>query len=71
VVDLKKAVEADPGATLEELLERSKVEASVMAVHRALKRLDCRFKKSRCAHRNKIARMSKPSAMNGANKRRK
>jgi len=29
---LKKLVEQDPGATLAELLERSKVEASIMAV---------------------------------------
>ena len=43
--ELKKAVEQDPGATLEELLEHSKVKASIMAVHRALKRLDCRRKK--------------------------
>ena len=66
--ELKKAVEQDPGATLEELLEGSKVEASIMAVQRALVRLDCRRKKSRSTPLNKIARMSKPGAINGANR---
>lgn len=66
--ELKKLVDQDPGATLRELLERSKVDASIMAVHRALERLDCRFKKSRSTPPNKIARMSKPSVMNGASR---
>ena len=55
--ELKRAVAQDPGATLEELLERSKVEASIMAVHRALVRLDCRRKKSRYTPQNKHAQM--------------
>ena len=66
--ELRRAVEQDPGATLEELLERSKVKASIMAVHRALVRLDCRLKKSRSTPLNKNARMSKPSAINGASR---
>jgi transposase len=63
--ELKKFVEEDPGATLEELLRRSQVDASIMAVHRALLRLDCRLKKSRSTLPNRSARMSKPSAING------
>ena len=66
--ELKKAVEQDPGATLEELLERSKVKASIMAVQRALLRLDCRRKKSRSTPQNKNARMSKPDVSNGASR---
>jgi transposase len=68
LAELKRAVEQDPGATLEELLERSKVKASIMAVHRALVRLDCRRKKSRSTPQNKNARMSKPSATTGASR---
>jgi len=65
---LKKLVEQDPGATLAELLERSKVEASIMAVFRALERLDCRLKKSRSTLPKQDRPMSKPSAMNGASR---
>jgi transposase len=64
--ELKKAVAQDPGATLEELLERSKIKASIMAVQRALVRLDCRRKKSRSTPQNKNARISKLGAINGA-----
>jgi transposase len=46
---LKALVEQDPDATLQELLDRSGVDASIMAVHRALDRLGCRRKKSRSA----------------------
>lgn len=67
--ELKKAVEQDPGATLQELLERSKVDASIMAVQRALVRLDCRRKKSRSTPPNRTVRTSKPNAINGARKR--
>ena len=68
--ELKKFVEEDPGATLEELLQRSKVEASIMALQRALLRLDCRRKKSRSAPQSRIAQTSKPGAMNGGRKHR-
>jgi transposase len=54
---LKSWVEQDPDATLEELLERSKVDGSIMAVHRALERLGCRRKKSRSGRQSKIGRM--------------
>ena len=42
---LKAWVEEQPDVTLQELLDRSGVDASIMAVHRALVRLDCRAKK--------------------------
>jgi len=45
--ELKAMVDREPDATLEELLERSQVDASIMAVHRALERLGCHRKKSR------------------------
>jgi transposase len=50
---LKALVDKYPDATLEELRDRCGVEASIMAVHRALKRLGCRRKKSRCGPANK------------------
>jgi transposase len=53
---LRSDVAAHPDASLEELLRRSRIEGSIMAVHRALKRLDCRRKKSRCTPPNKTAR---------------
>lgn len=53
---LKAMVERDPDATLEELLERSGVAASIMAVHRALERLGSRRKKSRCVPPSKTGR---------------
>jgi transposase len=45
---LKVWVGQQPDVTLQELLDRSGVEASIMAVHRALERLGCQRKKSRC-----------------------
>ena len=53
---LKRLVEQDADATLQELLDRSGVEGSIMAVHRALERLGCRRKKSRSAPPSKTAR---------------
>jgi len=53
---LKQAVEETPDATLQELLDRSQVKASVMAVHRALQRLGCRLKKSLCGRRSRTVR---------------
>ena len=53
---LKRLVEQDADATLYELLDRSGVDGSIMAVHRALERLGCRRKKSRSAPLSKIAR---------------
>ena len=56
---LKKALAAQPDATLEELRDRAKVKASLMAVSRALDRLGARRKKSRSGRRNKIGQMSR------------
>jgi transposase len=53
---LRALVQQQPDATLQELLDQSQVEASIMAVHRALERLGCRRKKSRCTPANKNAR---------------
>jgi hypothetical protein len=50
-------VEEEPDATLEELLERSQVDASIMAVHRALERLGCRRKKSPSGRQSRIVPM--------------
>jgi transposase len=65
---LKTAVRETPDATLQELLEQTQVEASVMAVHRALERLDCRHKKSLCAPANKNVRTSKRGVKSGKSK---
>jgi transposase len=54
--ELKNQVRKDPGATLQELLERSGANGSIMAVFRALKRLGCRRKKSQFGRQNKIVR---------------
>jgi transposase len=62
---LRQDLSERPDATLEELLERSEVDGSIMAVHRALGRLGCRRKKSRCTPQSKTARMSSNSARRG------
>lgn len=66
---LKAAIQETPDATLQELLKETEVAASIMAVQRALKRLDCRRKKSRFTPANKSARMSKYGAKSGERKR--
>lgn len=53
---LKAMVDRNPDATLQELLEQSGVEASIMAVHRALERLGSRRKKSPCVRPSKTGR---------------
>jgi len=53
---LKAMVVEDPGATLQELLDRSGVSGNIMAVHRALQRLKCRRKKSRCVRPSRTGR---------------
>jgi|SRR5882724_2635404 len=52
---LRKDVEERPDASLEELLIYSQVKGSIMAVQRALVRLGCRRKKSRCMLPSRIA----------------
>jgi transposase len=54
---LKAWVEQHPDATLQELLDHSGVDGSIMAVHRALERLKCRRKKSRSTPPSKSALM--------------
>ena len=66
---LQQLVKKEPDATLHELLEQSGVEASIMAVSRALERLDYRFKKSPSGRRSKIAPTSKSGAKPGRTKR--
>ncbi len=56
---LKKALAAQPDATLEELRDRTGVKASIMAVSRALERLKARRKKSRSERPSKTGRMSR------------
>ena len=65
---LKAAVQETPDVTLQELLEKTGVSASIMAVQRALERLDCRRKKSRCVPANKSVRMSKHGVKSGKRK---
>ncbi len=66
---LKAAVQETPDATLQELLEKTGVAASIMAVQRALERLDCRRKKSRSTPASKSGQTSKRGAKSGARKR--
>ena len=67
---LQHLVEQKPDATLHELLDESGVKASIMAVSRALDRLDYRFKKNLFERRNRTAPMSKSVAKLGKKKRR-
>lgn len=53
---LEALVQEQADATLQELLDRSGVDASIMSVHRALERLGCRRKKSRSSPESKNAR---------------
>jgi transposase len=62
---LQQLVKKEPDATLHELLDESGVEASIMAVSRALDRLDYRYKKSPSGHRSRIAPMSKSGVKPG------
>jgi len=54
---IKKYIAAHPDATLEEILEQSGKDASVMAVFRTLKKIGYRLKKSRYMPVNKNGRM--------------
>ena len=66
---LRSAIQETPDATLQELLKETEVAASIMAVQRALERMDCRRKKSRSTPASKSVRMSKRGAKSGARKR--
>jgi transposase len=63
---LKRLVEEQPDATLEELRDRCSADASIMAVHRALERLESRLKKSRSTPASKTGRTSKRRGKRGA-----
>lgn len=65
---LQRLVEEKPDASLQELLDASGIQASIMAVARALERLDYRFKKSPYGRRNKSAPLLKRDARSGAQK---
>jgi transposase len=54
--ELKKLVNSRPDVTLQEILDHTGVDASIMAVHRALKRLGFRRKKNHFGHQNRIVR---------------
>ena len=62
---LKKLVEEQPDATLAELRDRSRVEGSIMAVHRALKRLESRLKRSHSMPASKSGRTSRRAGERG------
>jgi transposase len=51
---LKKLVNTQPDITLQEILEQTGVDASIMAAHRALKRLGFRRKKNHSGYQNRI-----------------
>ena len=51
---LEQLVISQPDITLQEILEEIDVDASIMSVHRALKRLGFRRKKNRSGHLNRI-----------------
>ena len=53
---LRRLVQGQPDATLEELRERTGIRCSVVAVHNALVRLDLRFKKRRSMRASRTAR---------------
>jgi transposase len=52
---LRRLVQGQPDATLEELRERTRVPCSLVAVHNALVRLDLRFKKRRSTRASRTA----------------
>ena len=62
---LKELVEQQPDATLTELRDRCGVDASIMAVHRALQGLESRLKKSRSTPASKTGRTSRRRGKRG------
>jgi transposase len=53
---LRRLVQGQPDATLEELRERTAAACSLVAVHNALVRLDLRFRKRRSARASRTGR---------------
>jgi transposase len=66
---LKQLVEQQPDATLAELRDRSGVDGSIMAVHRALERLESRLKKSPSMPASNTGRTSKRRGKRGRSRR--
>jgi len=66
---LKQLVEQQPDATLVELRDRSGVDGSIMAVHRALERLESHLKKSPSMPASNTDRTSKRRGKRGRSKR--
>lgn len=66
---LKELVEQQPDTTLVELRERCGVDASIMAVHRALQRLESRLKKSPSGPASKTGRTSRRRGKRGGRER--
>jgi transposase len=62
---LRRQVQEQPDASLEELRQACGIVGSLMCVWRALKRLGLPRKKSRCGPRNSKTPPSRPSAMPG------
>ena len=56
---LQRELAAQPDASLEELRDRTRVKASIMAVFRALERLGARRKKSHSGRLSRTGRMSR------------
>jgi transposase len=66
---LKQLVEQQPDATLAELRDRYGGDVSIMAVFRALERLDLRLKKKRSTRVSKPDRRSRPRGKRGGSGR--
>lgn len=66
---LERELTKQPDATLAELRDRTRKEASIMAVFRALQRLDMRRKKNRCGPPNKIVPMFSAGGKSGSKRR--
>jgi len=66
---LERELAKQPDATLEELRDRTCKDASIMAVHRAMKRLNVRRKKNRSGLPNRIVRTFSASGGTGAKRR--
>lgn len=62
---LKELVKQQPDATLAELRDRCGVDASIMAIHRALQRLESRLKKSRSTPVSKTDQTSRRRGKRG------
>jgi len=62
---LKKYLEKHSDATLKEILEYSRKDASIMSVHRILKKIGFHIKKNHYLPASKNEKMLKPKGLNG------